>query len=885
MEKKYVYGFDEGQKEMRSLLGGKGANLAEMTRLGINVPYGFTVTTEACIRYYDENGKIWDTLVEEIKKHVAKTEEELGKKFGDNTNPLLFSVRSGAVVSMPGMMDTVLNLGLTDESVEGLAQHTGNPRFAYDSYRRFIQMFSDVSKGIDKELFEDVLTEEREKAGVQLDKDIPAESLKEVVRRYKEIYKNELGEDFPQDPYQQLLDAVTAVFKSWNNERAILYRKLNNIPHDLGTAVNVQSMVFGNGGDNSGTGVAFTRNPSTGENKLFGEYLINAQGEDVVAGIRTPEHISHLHDQMPEVYDEFFKTGELLERHYRDMQDLEFTIEDGRLFILQTRSGKRTAQAAVNIAVDLVEEGLRTKEEALMMIEPTQLDQLLHPKFDQKALENAEKLTKGLAASPGAATGYISFTANDAMLRNAKEEPVILVRTETSPEDLQGMDSAKGILTSRGGMTSHAAVVARGMGKCCVAGAHEVKVDEVNKVVTIGDLQLGEGDMISLDGSTGVVYKGKIETIDPELSGKFATFMTWADEVRRLQVRANADTPHDAQQALDLGAEGVGLCRTEHMFFAEDRINAVREMILSKSREQREKALAKIEPVQEQDFFDIYKVMDGRNVTIRLLDPPLHEFVPHTDEDIAIVANELGVTILEQKKVIDDLHEVNPMLGHRGLRLAITFPEIYQMQARAIAKAAVRVSKEGIEVHPEIMIPLAGDAKELEVVANSVRKEIEKVFEEEGVNLEYHVGTMIEIPRATLLADEIAEVAEFFSFGTNDLTQLTYGFSRDDAGKFLTQYLDDGIFEKDPFQVLDQKGVGKLMINAVKLGKQARKDIKLGICGEHGGEPSSVAFCDELGLDYVSCSPFRVPISRLAAAQKSIRDKQLQMTRLIDLGI
>ena len=885
MEKKYVYGFDEGQKEMRSLLGGKGANLAEMTRLGINVPYGFTVTTEACIRYYDENGNVWDGLIEEIKKHVEKTEQELGKKFGDNTNPLLFSVRSGAVVSMPGMMDTVLNLGLTDESVEGLAKHTENPRFAYDSYRRFIQMFSDVSKGVDKELFEDVLTEEREKAGVQLDKDIPAESLKEVVRRYKEIYKKEVGEDFPQDPFQQLLDSVTAVFKSWNNERAILYRKLNNIPHDLGTAVNVQSMVFGNGGDNSGTGVAFTRNPSTGENELFGEYLINAQGEDVVAGIRTPEHILHLHDQMPEVYDEFFKTGELLERHYRDMQDLEFTIEDGKLFILQTRSGKRTAQAAVNIAVDLVEEGLRTKEEALMMIEPTQLDQLLHPKFDAEALEKAEVLTKGLAASPGAATGYISFSANDAMLRNAKEEPVILVRTETSPEDLQGMDSAKGILTSRGGMTSHAAVVARGMGKCCVAGAHEVKVDEVNKVVTVGDIQLGEGDMISLDGSTGTVYKGKIETIDPELSGKFATFMSWADEVRRLQVRANADTPHDAQQALDLGAEGVGLCRTEHMFFAEDRINAVREMILSKSREQREKALAKIEPVQEQDFYDIYKVMDGRNVTIRLLDPPLHEFVPHTEEDIAIVANELGVTILEQKKVIDDLHEVNPMLGHRGLRLAITFPEIYQMQARAIAKAAVRVSREGIVVHPEIMIPLAGDAKELEVVANSVRKEIDKVFEEEGMKLEYHVGTMIEIPRATLLADEIAEVAEFFSFGTNDLTQLTYGFSRDDAGKFLTQYLDDGIFEKDPFQVLDQKGVGKLMINAVKLGKQARKDIKLGICGEHGGEPSSVAFCDELGLDYVSCSPFRVPISRLAAAQKSIRDKQLQMTRLIDLGI
>lgn len=883
MEKKYVYSFDEGKKEMKSLLGGKGANLAEMTRLGINVPFGFTVTTEACNRYYDEDQKIWDELVEEIKKNVAKTEEELGKKFGDNTNPLLFSVRSGAVVSMPGMMDTVLNLGLTDESVEGLAQHTGNPRFAYDSYRRFIQMFSDVSKGISKHLFEDVLSEEREKAGVELDKDIPADSLKEVVRRYKEIYKNEMGEEFPQDPFQQLLDAVTAVFKSWNNERAILYRKLNNIPHNLGTAVNVQSMVFGNGSDNSGTGVAFTRNPATGEKALFGEYLMNAQGEDVVAGIRTPEHISHLEQQMPEVYKEFYNTGQILENHYRDMQDLEFTIEDGRLFILQTRSGKRTAEAAVNIAVDLVEEGLRTREEALMMIEPTQLDQLLHPTFEKEALEKAEMLTKGLAASPGAATGYVSFSANDAMLRNAKEEPVILVRTETSPEDLQGMDSAKGILTSRGGMTSHAAVVARGMGKCCVAGAHEVKVDEVNKVVTIGDVQLGEGDMISLDGSTGAVYKGKVETKDPELSGKFATFMSWADDVRRLQVRANADTPHDAQQALDLGAEGVGLCRTEHMFFAEDRINAVREMILSKSREQREKALGKIEPIQEQDFYDIYKVMDGRNVTIRLLDPPLHEFVPHTDEDIAIVAKELGVTILEQKKVIDDLHEVNPMLGHRGLRLAITFPEIYQMQARAIAKAAVRIAKEGVDVKPEIMIPLAGDAKELEVVAKSIRSEIDKVFEDEGVQLEYHVGTMIEIPRATLLADEIAEVAEFFSFGTNDLTQMTYGFSRDDAGKFLSQYLDDGIFEKDPFQVLDQKGVGKLMQNAVKLGRQTRKNIKLGICGEHGGEPASVAFCDELGLDYVSCSPFRVPISRLAAAQKSIRDKELQMTRLMDL--
>ncbi|WP_282925691.1 pyruvate, phosphate dikinase [Helcococcus kunzii] len=881
--KKYVYGFDEGNKDMRSLLGGKGANLAEMTKLGINVPFGFTVSTEACIRYYAEDKQLWDELVDEIKKHIKKTEEVLGKKFGDNENPLLFSVRSGAVVSMPGMMDTVLNLGLTDVSVEGLAKSTNNPRFAYDSYRRFIQMFSDVSKGLDSEHFEEILADERQKAGVELDKDIPAENLKEVVRRYKELYKKELGEEFPQEPIEQLLAAVAAVFASWNNERAILYRRLNSIPHDLGTAVNVQSMVFGNNGETSGTGVAFSRDPSTGENVLYGEYLINAQGEDVVAGIRTPSHISELEKQMPEVYKEFYDTAQKLENHYRDMQDLEFTIDNGKLYILQTRNGKRTAQAAVNIAVELVNEGLRTKDEALLMIEPTQLDQLLHPTFDEKALEKAEKLTKGLAASPGAATGYISFSAGDATLRNAKNEPVILVRTETSPEDLQGMDSAKGILTSRGGMTSHAAVVARGMGKCCVAGAHEVLVNEKEKTVTIGDVVLGENDMISLDGSTGIVYKGEVATNDPELSGNFATLMSWADEVRRLQIRANADTPHDAQQALDLGAEGVGLCRTEHMFFAEDRINAVREMILSNTLAQREKALAKIEPIQEEDFYDIYKVMNGKAVTIRLLDPPLHEFLPHTDEDIAIVAKELGVTILEQKKAIDDLHEVNPMLGHRGLRLAITFPEIYQMQARAITKAALRMKEEGVDVKPEIMIPLAGDAKELEVVASSIRAEIDKLCEENGQELDYHIGTMIEIPRATLLADEIAEVAEFFSFGTNDLTQMTYGFSRDDAGKFLAQYLDDGIFEKDPFQVIDQKGVGKLMKNAVKLGKRTRPDIKLGICGEHGGEPSSVAFCDEIGLDYVSCSPFRVPISRLSAAQKTLRDRQLQMTRITEL--
>lgn len=883
MVKKFVYSFDEGKKEMKSLLGGKGANLAEMTRLGINVPFGFTVSTEACTKYYEEDKNLWDDLITQIDENIRKTEEKIGKKFGDKENPLLFSVRSGAVISMPGMMDTVLNLGLTDESVEAFAKTTNNPRFAYDSYRRFIQMFSDVSKGVHKQYFEDILEEEREKAGVKLDKDIPAENLKEVIRRYKEVYKREVGEDFPQDPKRQLLDAVSAVFASWNNERAILYRKLNDIPHDLGTAVNVQTMVFGNSGDNSGTGVAFTRNPATGERILFGEYLMNAQGEDVVAGVRTPSEIEELEEQMPEIYREFHETGQILEKHYRDMQDLEFTIDDGTLYILQTRNGKRTAEAAINIAVDLVEEGLRTKEEALQMIEPTQLDQLLHPTFDKESLDKAELLTKGLAASPGAASGYISFTATDAMLRNAKEEPIILVRTETSPEDLQGMDAAKGILTSRGGMTSHAAVVARGMGKCCVSGAHEVFVNEKEKTVKIGDHVLGENDFISLDGSTGKVYLGHVETKDPELSGKFATFMEWADEYRRLDVRANADTPHDAKQALDLGAEGIGLCRTEHMFFAEDRINAVREMILAKSLEQREKALAKIEPIQEQDFYDIYKVMEGLPVTVRLLDPPLHEFVPHTDEDIAIVANELGVTILEQKKVIDELHEVNPMLGHRGLRLAITFPEIYKMQARAIVKAALRLKEEGIEITPEIMIPLAGDAKELEVVANSIKEEINKIFEEKGETLDYHIGTMIEIPRATLIADEIAEIAEFFSFGTNDLTQMTYGFSRDDAGKFLTQYLDDGIFEKDPFQVIDQKGVGKLMKSAVKLGKQTRPNIKLGICGEHGGEPQSVAFCDEIGLDYVSCSPFRVPISRLSAAQKSIKDKQEKMTRILDL--
>lgn len=873
MEKKYVYGFEEGNKDMRSLLGGKGANLAEMTKIGVNVPYGFTVTTEACNRYYDENKRIWPELVSEVKAHLATTEEKLGKKFGDNTNPLLFSVRSGAVFSMPGMMDTILNLGINDIAVEAIAKNTNNERFAYDSYRRFIQMFADVAMGIDKENFEKILEAKKEEVGVHLDSELDAAALKDVVARYKNAYKDLKGEDFPQDPEAQLFAAIEAVFASWNNDRAILYRKMNDIPHNLGTAVNVQSMVFGNMGETSGTGVAFSRNPATGENKLFGEYLMNAQGEDVVAGIRTPSPIDHLKEQMPEVYKEFHDTAKKLENHYRDMQDLEFTIENGRLFLLQTRNGKRTAEAAVNVAVDLVKEGLRTKEEALLMVEPNSLDQLLHPTFSKEALKSAVVLTKGLNASPGAATGYISFDAKEATQRTAKGESVILVRTETSPEDLEGMVSAKGILTARGGMTSHAAVVARGMGKCCVAGAHEIQVNAEARTVTVNGKVLTDKDMISLDGTSGIVYQGKIETQDPQLSGNFATFISWADEIRRLKVRTNADTPRDSQQAVDLGAEGIGLCRTEHMFFASDRITAVREMILSKTLEQREKALAKIEPMQEGDFYEIYKVMGERPVTVRLLDPPLHEFVPHTEEEIAVVAKELGVSVEELKLVIDSLHEVNPMLGHRGLRLAVTFPEIYKMQVRAITKAALRIKAEGVNIVPEIMIPLSGDPKELKVVKDSMVEEIEKVLAENKAELKYLLGTMIEIPRAALLADEIAEEAEFFSFGTNDLTQMTYGFSRDDAGKFLTQYVEDGIFEKDPFQVLDQKGVGKLMKMAVELGKSTRHDIKLGICGEHGGEPNTVEFCHNIGLNYVSCSPFRVPIARLAAAQAVIKSK------------
>mgnify|MGYP002738728850 CR=1 FL=1 len=879
MKKKYVYGFDEGNKEMKSLLGGKGANLAEMTSLGINVPYGFTVTTEACNRYYDENEKLWPELIEEVKEHIAETEKRLGKKFGDDSNPLLFSVRSGAVFSMPGMMDTVLNLGLNDKAVEAVAENSGNAAFAYDSYRRFIQMFADVAKGVSKHSFDKILEAKKEEAGVKLDSELSADQLKDVVEAFKDAYKEALGEDFPQNPQEQLEGAIEAVFASWNNERAFLYRRMNDIPHDLGTAVNVQSMVFGNMGETSGTGVAFSRNPATGENKLFGEYLMNAQGEDVVAGIRTPNPIDLLKEQMPEVYQQFHDTAKKLENHYRDMQDLEFTIENGTLYLLQTRNGKRTAEAAVNVAVDLVNEGLRTKEEALLMIEPNSLDQLLHPTFTSEALKNAVQITKGLSASPGAATGYISFDAKDAARRTAEGEQVLLVRNETSPEDLEGMASAAGILTARGGMTSHAAVVARGMGKCCVAGAHDITVDEHAKTMTVNGKVYGEKDLLSLDGSTGAVYEGELETQDPQLSGNFGTLMSWADESRTLKVRTNADTPHDAQQAVDLGAEGIGLCRTEHMFFAADRIAAVREMILSSTTEQREKALAKIEPIQEEDFYEIYKVMKELPVTVRLLDPPLHEFVPHGEAEFEALAKEMGLTVEDIHNTIHSLEEVNPMLGHRGLRLAVTYPEIYKMQARAIIKAALRVQEEGAKIVPEIMIPLAGDPKELKVVKDSIVEEIESLLEEKGAKLEYMVGTMIEIPRACLLADEIAEQAEFFSFGTNDLTQMTYGFSRDDAGKFLTQYVEDGIFEKDPFQVLDQKGVGQLMKQAVKLGKSSRDDIKLGICGEHGGEPTTVEFCHEIGLNYVSCSPFRVPIARLAAAQRAIKDTQETQTR------
>ncbi|MDD6310730.1 MAG: pyruvate, phosphate dikinase [Firmicutes bacterium] len=872
--KKFVYSFNEGSKDMRDLLGGKGANLAEMTKIGLPVPFGFTITTEACTRYYEEGQKIGDDIIEDIFKKLAELEEVSGKKFGDVENPLLVSVRSGAKISMPGMMDTILNLGLNDISVEGLSNLTGNPRFAYDSYRRFIQMFGDVVMEIPKTKFDAIFDAQKEKNGFQYDVELTTEDLKVIIAGYKELVKAEMGREFPQDPKDQLMEAIMAVFRSWNNDRAILYRKLNEIPDSIGTAVNVQSMVFGNLGDTSGTGVAFTRDAATGEKKLFGEVLVNAQGEDVVAGIRTPQPIAEMADAFPEVYKEFVRIANLLENHYRDMQDMEFTVERGKLFMLQTRNGKRTAPAAVRIAVEMVSEGLIDKETAVMRIEPAQIDQLLHPMFDAAELAAAAKLAKGLPASPGAACGKIYFNASDAEAAVANGEKAILVRLETSPEDLAGMVAAEGILTARGGMTSHAAVVARGMGKCCVSGCSEIKVDEAGKKLVIGDKTFVEGDFISLDGSKGDVIEGEVKTVPPELSGDFGTIMSWADEIRTLKVRTNADNPRDAKQAVEFGAEGIGLCRTEHMFFEEERIPAIRRMIMADTVEERREALSFLLPYQKGDFKGIYEVMAGRPVTIRLLDPPLHEFIPHTDEELHELADMIGKPYEKLAKKAEELHEFNPMLGHRGCRLAVTYPEIAEMQTEAIIMAAIEVRAEkGFDIVPEIMIPLVGMKSELADVKKTVFAKVEEVFEREGVKFDYMVGTMIEIPRAALTADEIAEEAEFFSFGTNDLTQMGFGFSRDDTGNIIKEYRDKNIFEDDPFQSLDQTGIGKLVKMAVELGKQTRPNIKLGICGEHGGDPKSIDFCHRTGLHYVSCSPFRVPIARLAAAQAAIANK------------
>ena len=871
---KFVYSFNEGSKDMRDLLGGKGANLAEMTKIGLPVPFGFTVTTEACTRYYEEGQTIGQDIVDDIYVKLSDLENVSGKKFGDSANPLLVSVRSGAKISMPGMMDTSLNLGLNDESVEGLAALTENPRFAYDSYRRFMQMFGDVVMGISKSKYDEIFDGQKAKKGVQFDTELDVEDLKEIIAGYKALYKAEIGTEFPQDPKEQLMEAIKAVFRSWNTERAILYRQINEISDDIGTAVNVQSMVFGNMGDTSGTGVAFTRSPVNGEKAIFGEFLVNAQGEDVVAGIRTPQPIAEMAEAFPQVYDDFVKIANTLEEHYKDMQDMEFTVERGKLFMLQTRNGKRTAPSAVKIAVDMVEEGLISKEEAVMRIEPSQIDQLLHPMFDAEELKTAEKLTKGLPASPGAACGQIYFNAADAVAAVANGHKAILVRLETSPEDLAGMVAAEGILTARGGMTSHAAVVARGMGKCCVSGCTEIKVNEAAKTLGIGSLEFKEGDFISLDGSAGEVIKGEIKTVPPELSGDFGTIMSWADEIRTLKVRTNADNPRDAHQAVEFGAQGIGLCRTEHMFFEEERIPAIRRMIMSDTVEERREALSFLLPYQKSDFKGIYEEMGERPVTIRLLDPPLHEFIPHTDEELHELANQIGKPYEKLAKKAEELHEFNPMLGHRGCRLAVTYPEIAEMQAEAIITAAIEVRKEkGFDIVPEIMIPLVGSKLELADVKKTVVETIDRVFEREGVSFQYLVGTMIEIPRAALTADEIAEEAEFFSFGTNDLTQMGFGFSRDDTGKIIKEYRDKGIFEDDPFASLDQTGIGKLVQMAVELGKKTRPSIHLGICGEHGGDPKSIDFCHRVGLQYVSCSPFRVPIARLAAAQAAIRNK------------
>ncbi|MBQ4571612.1 MAG: pyruvate, phosphate dikinase [Bacilli bacterium] len=868
---KFVYLFAEGNATMRNLLGGKGANLAEMTGLGLPVPHGFTVTTEACTKYYEDGKVLAQEVVDQIFAALKVVEEQQGKKFGDNANPLLVSVRSGARASMPGMMDTILNLGLNNVSVEGLAKLTNNPRFAYDSYRRFIQMFADVVMEIDKANFEAIMDARKEEKGVKLDTELDADDLKGIVEKFLVRYAELKGEPFPQDPTEQLIEAVKAVFRSWDNPRANVYRRLNGIPYSWGTAVNVQSMVFGNMGPTSGTGVAFSRNPSTGENVLYGEYLFNAQGEDVVAGIRTPQPIAHLEQDNPAVYAQFKEVALKLEKHYRDMQDMEFTIENGKLFMLQTRNGKRTAQAALKIAIDLVKEGLITEQEAVLMVEPKSLDALLHKGFDQKALKAAKPITKGLAASPGAACGQAVFSAEVAKEWNAAGKKVVLVRMETSPEDIEGMIASQGILTGRGGMTSHAAVVARGMGTPCVAGAGEIRVNEEEKYFEVNGVRYEEGAWISCDGSTGYVYGEAVATVDAEISGDFAVLMGWADKYRALKVRTNADNPRDAKVANDFGAEGVGLCRTEHMFFEGDRIKAIREMIVADNVEDRKKALAKLLPMQRQDFIGIYKAMEGKSVTVRYLDPPLHEFVPHTDEEMAELAKEMGLPFEKIKATVEGLHEFNPMLGHRGCRLSITYPEIAEMQTRAVIEAAIAVNKEGYKVVPEIMIPLVGDVKELKYVHEVVKATADAVIAEAGVELEYKFGTMIEVPRGALTAGEIAEVAEFFSFGTNDLTQMTFGFSRDDAGKFLEEYYARKVFESDPFAHLDQNGVGKLVEMAVKAGHETRSDIHCGICGEHGGDPESIEFCHRAGLDYVSCSPFRVPIARLAAAHANIK--------------
>lgn len=869
---KYVYLFSEGNADMRNLLGGKGANLAEMTNIGLPVPQGFTVSTEACARYYEDGKMLADDIIQEIMEGLAKMEKITGKKFGDKTNPLLVSVRSGARASMPGMMDTILNLGLNSEVVEGLASLTGNPRFAFDSYRRFIQMFSDVALGLEKSNFEKIIDQMKEEKGVKLDTELDANDLKEMVKRFKNLFKTEMGYDFPEDPKLQLLEAVKAVFRSWDNPRAIYYRRVNDIPSSWGTAVNIQSMVFGNMGEQSGTGVAFTRDPATGEKKLYGEYLMNAQGEDVVAGIRTPQPISHLEEQNKALYEQFVAIADKLEKHYRDMQDMEFTIENGKLYMLQTRNGKRTAKAALKIAVDLVNEGMLTEQEALMKIEPKQLDALLHPQFDAAALKAAQPIGKALPASPGAASGIVAFTAERAIELHSQGKKIVLVRLETSPEDIEGMAASEGILTARGGRTSHAAVVARGMGTACVAGCQELLVDEENKKFTLGGKTFVEGDSIAIDGSTGYIYGEAVKTVPASISGDFGTIMAWADANRALQVRTNADTPADAQTAFNFGAEGIGLCRTEHMFFDADRIPAVREMIVSKTVEERKRALAKLLPMQRKDFIGLYKAMKGKPVTIRFLDPPLHEFLPHEDLEIEALAKEMGLTFEELKATVEGLKEVNPMMGHRGLRLAITYPEIAEMQTTAVIEAAIQVKQEdGYDIVPEIMIPLTCDSKEFNFVRDIVARVADEIIAAKGVKMTYKIGTMIEIPRAALTADEVAKTAEFFSFGTNDLTQMTYGFSRDDAGKFLDYYYERKIFESDPFAKLDQNGVGKLVKMAADLGRSVRPDIKLGICGEHGGDPSSIEFCHKVGLNYVSCSPYRVPIARLAAAQANIQ--------------